>query len=115
MPILDGPNAGTQGAPGAQVFPGFRPGDATDESRHNVAGYIDVEAQLVQKLLVGVAGRVENYNDFGSTTDGKVTAGSSPFLVSRYVAPSRPASRPRPWPIILFGHVHQLHQRGAVR
>ncbi len=79
VPILDGPNAGTQGAPGAQVFPGFRPGDATDESRHNVAGYIDVEAQLVQKLLVGVAGRVENYNDFGSTTDGKVTARFEPI------------------------------------
>ena len=76
--ILDGPNAGTQGAPGAQVFPGFRPVDATDQSRHNVAGYVDVEAQLVKTLLVGVGGRVEHYNDFGSTTDGKVTARFEP-------------------------------------
>jgi iron complex outermembrane receptor protein len=78
VPIQDGPNAGTQGAPGAQVFPGFRPIDATDQSRHNVAGYVDLEAQLVEKLLVGIAGRVENYNDFGSTTDGKVTARFEP-------------------------------------
>ena len=42
--ILDGPNAGAQGAPGAQVFPGFRPTDATDVSRNNVAGYVDLEA-----------------------------------------------------------------------
>jgi iron complex outermembrane receptor protein len=76
--ILDGPNAGAQGAPGAQVFPGFRPGDATDQSRNSVAGYVDLEAQVVQKVLLGVAARVENYNDFGSTTDGKVTARFEP-------------------------------------
>jgi iron complex outermembrane recepter protein len=79
VPILDGPNVGTQGAPGAQVFPGFRPGDHTDESRNNVAGYVDLEAQVVPKLLLGVAGRVEHYNDFGSTTDGKVTARFEPL------------------------------------
>jgi iron complex outermembrane receptor protein len=78
VPILDGPNAGTQGAPGAQVFPGFRPGDATDQNRNNVAGYVDLEAQVVNKVLLGVAGRVEHYNDFGSTTDGKVTARFEP-------------------------------------
>ncbi|MDQ3029882.1 MAG: TonB-dependent receptor, partial [Actinomycetota bacterium] len=79
VPILDGPNVGTQGAPGAQVFPGFRPGDATDQSRNNVAGYVDLEAQVVRKVLIGVAGRVENYSDFGSTTDGKVTARFEPI------------------------------------
>ncbi len=78
VPIIDGPNAGTQGAPGAQVFPGFRPGDRTNESRNNVAGYVDLETQVVSKLLLGIAGRVENYNDFGSTSDGKVTARFEP-------------------------------------
>jgi iron complex outermembrane recepter protein len=77
--ILDGPRKDSLGAPGAQVFPGFRPVDATSQSRHNVAGYIDLEAQLVRKLLVGIAGRVEDYNDFGSTTDGKVTARFEPI------------------------------------
>jgi iron complex outermembrane recepter protein len=77
--ILDGPKQDSLGAPGAQVFPGFRPGDATDQNRHNVAGYVDLEAQLVKRLLVGVAGRVEDYNDFGSTTDGKLTARFEPI------------------------------------
>jgi iron complex outermembrane recepter protein len=77
--ILDGPNQDSLGAPGAQVFPGFRPVDATDQSRHNVAGYVDLEAQVVKKVLIGIAGRVEDYNDFGSTTDGKVTARFEPI------------------------------------
>jgi iron complex outermembrane recepter protein len=72
--ILDGPNAGGQGAPGAQVFPGFRLTDTTNANRNNIAGYVDLEAQVVHRLLLGVAGRVEHYNDFGSTTDGKITA-----------------------------------------
>lgn len=76
--ILDGPNAGGQGAPGAQVFPGFRPGDQANESRNNVAGYVDLEAQVVQKVLLGAAARVEHYSDFGSTTDGKITARFEP-------------------------------------
>jgi iron complex outermembrane receptor protein len=79
VPILDGPNAGAQGAPGAQVFPGFRPTDATDQNRNNVAGYLDLEAQVVPRLLLGIAGRVEHYNDFGSTTDGKITARFEPI------------------------------------
>jgi iron complex outermembrane receptor protein len=79
VPILDGPNAGTQGAPGAQVFPGFRPTDATDQSRNNVAGYVDLEAQVLSQVLLGAAGRVEHYNDFGSTTDGKLTARYEPI------------------------------------
>jgi iron complex outermembrane receptor protein len=79
VPILDGPNAGAQGAPGAQVFPGFRPTDATDQSRNNVAGYLDLEAQVIPRILLGIAGRVERYNDFGSTTDGKITARFEPI------------------------------------
>ena len=77
--ILDGPNAGGQGAPGAQVFPGFRPGDSTTQNRNSVAGYVDLEAQVVRKVLLGIAGRVERYNDFGSTADGKVTARFEPI------------------------------------
>ena len=61
-------------APGSQVFPGFRPSDAGDHSRNNVAGYIDLESDLTSKLLVGAAGRVEHYSDFGSTSTGKVDA-----------------------------------------
>jgi len=77
--VLDGPNAGALGAPGAQVFPGFRPTDTIDVRRNNVAGYVDLEAQVVPKVLLGIAGRVEHYNDFGSTTDGRITARIEPI------------------------------------
>ncbi len=72
--VIDGPSAGAQGALGAQVFPGFRPADEVDESRSNVAGYLDLETRLTDRFLVNVAGRVENYSDFGSTADGRVAA-----------------------------------------
>lgn len=70
-PILDGPNAGRPAAPFSQVFPGFRPVDENDVSRNNVAGYVDVELSPTDRLLIGIAGRVEDYSDFGRTTDGK--------------------------------------------
>lgn len=75
--ILDGPNAGSATAlpaPGAQGFPGFRPTDAQDESRNSYAVYVDLETDVTSKFLLGVAGRFEDYSDFGSTTTGKVTA-----------------------------------------
>ena len=57
---------------GAQVFPGFRPSQEVDETRTNVGTYVDLETDLVESLLVNVAGRFENYSDFGSTVNGKV-------------------------------------------
>ncbi len=72
--ILDGPNAGKAAPPFTQVFPGFRPVDVADKSRTNVGAYIDLEATPVKQFLIAVAGRAENYSDFGSTTDGKVAA-----------------------------------------
>jgi iron complex outermembrane receptor protein len=72
--VIDGPSAGSQGALGAQVFPGFRPTDEVDESRSNIAGYLDLETKVTDRFLLNVAGRVENYSDFGSTADGRVAA-----------------------------------------
>jgi len=72
--ILDGPRAGRAAPPFSQVFPGFRPVDEVDDSRTNFGAYVDVEATPFDRLLVAVAGRVENYSDFGSTTDGKLAA-----------------------------------------
>ncbi|HEU4880858.1 MAG TPA: TonB-dependent receptor [Longimicrobium sp.] len=74
VPILDGPQAGQLAAVGAQVFPGFRPSDAKDVSRHNWAGYVDLEVTPIRGLLLNVAGRYEDYSDFGSTSDGKLAA-----------------------------------------
>jgi iron complex outermembrane receptor protein len=39
-----------------------------------VAAYVDVEGDVLPALRLGVAGRVERFNDFGSTADGKLTA-----------------------------------------
>ncbi|MBI5770099.1 MAG: TonB-dependent receptor [Verrucomicrobia bacterium] len=64
--ILDGPNTGNLGAPGAQVFPGFRPSDATDKNRDNVALYLDVENDLAENFTGSLAARFEDYSDFGS-------------------------------------------------
>ena len=69
---------GAKATPGAQVFPGFRPTNVIDASRHNVAAYVDLEGDVAGPLRVGVAGRFENYSDFGSTLDGKLTARVQP-------------------------------------
>ena len=64
---------GARAVPGAQVFPGFRPSNAADTSRNNVALYADLEGELVSRVRVGLAGRFEHYSDFGSHLDGKLT------------------------------------------
>ncbi len=60
--------------PGAQVFPGFSPADAGSFDRNSLAAYVDLEADLTDKLSVGLTGRYEDYSDFGDTTSGKLSA-----------------------------------------
>jgi len=72
--VLDGPSTGSTPSFGAQGFPGFRPVDATDSSRENIAGYVDVENQVTKRLNLDVAGRAEHYSDAGSTETGKLSA-----------------------------------------
>lgn len=56
---------------GAQVFPGFRPENALNKSRNNVALYADVELNPTKNWLINGALRYENYSDFGSTLNYK--------------------------------------------
>lgn len=63
----------TAGA-GAQGFPGIPAGSATDEGRHNVAAYIEFDTEPFAGLTTTLAGRYENYSDFGSTVTGKFAA-----------------------------------------
>jgi len=65
---------GQPSAPGSQVFPGFQPQDELNKSRTNVAGYLDLESDITEKLLVHLAGRAENYSDFGSSVSGQAAA-----------------------------------------
>ena len=64
---------GNIAASGTQGFPGYTPGTAVDDARHNIALYADVEHNLTQQLLLGAAVRWEKYSDFGSTTTGKLS------------------------------------------
>jgi iron complex outermembrane receptor protein len=57
---------------GSQVFPGFRPEDAVDADRSNRGVYVDLEGDLVPRLLANVAARFEDYSDFGSKLTGKL-------------------------------------------
>jgi iron complex outermembrane receptor protein len=66
------PTAGRVG--GAQVFPGFQPANAVNQNRNVLGAYIDLESDLTKKLLVNLAGRFENYSDFGSNFAGKLSA-----------------------------------------
>ena len=63
---------GSPTASGAQVFPGFRPANEVDEDRTAVGAYVDLEADLTEKLLGSVALRLEDYSDFGSNVSGKI-------------------------------------------
>jgi iron complex outermembrane receptor protein len=47
-------------------------GAAGTFTRENIAAYVDVEWDLSDDTLIQVAGRFENYDTFGATTDGKV-------------------------------------------
>jgi iron complex outermembrane receptor protein len=45
-----------------------------DASQVNYAAYLDLEADVIQNLTLGLAGRQEHYESFGSTTLGKFSA-----------------------------------------
>jgi len=59
---------------GAQVFPGFRPSDSGSFDRTSGSVYVGLEGDLTDKFSAGIAGRFEDYSDFGSTGTGKLTA-----------------------------------------
>ncbi|MFK5891594.1 MAG: TonB-dependent receptor [Pseudomonadota bacterium] len=63
---------------GAQGFPGFQPDNEVDASRDNLAAYIDSKYHLNKNTNIGLAARYENYSDFGSTFDGKLSLSYKP-------------------------------------
>jgi iron complex outermembrane recepter protein len=60
-------------APGSQVFPGYQPSNEVNKSRRGLGFYADVEGDIANRFLLGLAGRFENYSDFGSNFSGKVS------------------------------------------
>lgn len=57
---------------GSQSFIGFSPANALKKSRNSSAIYADISYDLDKKFNVDLAGRFENYSDFGSTVNGKL-------------------------------------------
>lgn len=58
---------------GAQGFAGFTPRNAGSYDRHNYALYAGLEADLTDKFSGGIAGRYEDYSDFGNQFSGKLS------------------------------------------
>ncbi len=59
---------------GSQVFPGFSPANELSRERSSIAGYFDLEADVTERFLLTFATRFENYSDFGSTINFKVSS-----------------------------------------
>ena len=72
-------------APGAQVFPGFQPVIGGQQvtgrkrERNNFSAYVEADADISERFTVQVAGRFEDYSDFGSDINGKVSARFEPI------------------------------------
>ena len=58
---------------GSNGFPGFNQVTAGEHERDNWAVYLDAEAQLTDQFLIAGAIRHEDYDDFGGTTNWKLT------------------------------------------
>ena len=56
---------------GSNGFTGFSPDIAGKFNRGSYAAYVDLETNVSKDLLVGVAGRYEEFETFGDTLNGK--------------------------------------------
>jgi iron complex outermembrane receptor protein len=76
-PIFTGAAGAAPAAPGSQGFPGFAPtigGQSVvgQRSRDNVSAYAEIDASVTEAWTVQIAGRYEDYSDFGSDWNGKI-------------------------------------------
>jgi iron complex outermembrane receptor protein len=59
---------------GGQSFPGISLSDSGSHDRDVTAAYVDFQISPFEKLRLDLAGRYEDYSDFGDTTVGKLSA-----------------------------------------
>jgi len=59
---------------GSQVFPGYQTGNEANNYRFNAGMYADIEAEFSEAFLVGLAGRLEDYSDFGTNFSWKLSS-----------------------------------------
>lgn len=70
---VDGPLAFQGALIGSDGFPGYSPDQAGKWDRSNIAFYLDLEADVTDALTLGLAGRYEDFEDFGSNSNYKVS------------------------------------------
>ena len=58
---------------GGQSFPGISLSDAGEHDRDVMAAYVDFVINPIEKLTLDLAGRYEDYSDFGDATVGKLS------------------------------------------
>lgn len=71
--IMAGPTAAFFGV-GSDGFQGFPSESSGDFESDSVAAYIDIEADVTEQLTLGGAARWEDFDEFDSTFDGKLSA-----------------------------------------
>ena len=59
---------------GSNGFPGLSPEHAGTFNRGSYAGYLDLEAEVMKNLTIGLAGRYEDHEEVGDTLNGKASA-----------------------------------------
>lgn len=73
--VLDGPNKGLSlagpGGDGAQATYGYRPQEATDSQRRNTAAYAGLAVYPLDRWLINLAARNEDYSDVGNSWVGR--------------------------------------------
>jgi iron complex outermembrane receptor protein len=59
---------------GTEAGAGLQPGQTVDVDRNATSAYVDLESNITDKLQLGLAGRFEDYSDFGNSVNGKFSA-----------------------------------------
>ena len=61
-------------AVGSNGFPGYGPSTASKYDRDSWAAYVDLEADITDRFMASVAGRYEDFSDFGSNFSYRLAA-----------------------------------------
>ena len=70
---VNGPFADQGFSAGSNGFPGFSPISGGNWNRSNFAGYVDAEFGRGSNWTLGTAARLEHFEDFGTTLNGKLS------------------------------------------
>ncbi|KCZ49254.1 TonB-dependent receptor plug domain-containing protein [Hyphomonas pacifica] len=58
---------------GSNGFPGFSPDQSGSSDQTSYAAYVDVEVPVMDRWTIGAAVRYEDFSEFGSDTNGKIS------------------------------------------